>query len=203
MVAPATARLTSPVKPAREGDHFVHLHGVSWADYERILAIRGDRSAPRIAYLEGELELMSPGWDHEGIKKCIARLVEAWADERDVDLFGVGSWTVKKKPKRRGAEPDECYTLGARKDRPDLAIEVVWSSGGIDKLEIYRGLGVPEVWIWADDRLVVYLLRRGRYAVVTKSLLLPELDLLQLVRFVDPERQPQSVRAYRRALRGG
>jgi hypothetical protein len=28
---------------------------------------------------------------------------------------------------------------------PDIAIEVVWTSGGIDKLEVYRGLDVPEV----------------------------------------------------------
>ena len=30
-------------------DHFVHLRGATWADYERVLAIRGDHWAPRIA----------------------------------------------------------------------------------------------------------------------------------------------------------
>ena len=41
-------------------DHIIQLHGVTWADYERLLAIRGDHSAPRIAYLHGTVEIMSP-----------------------------------------------------------------------------------------------------------------------------------------------
>lgn len=38
----------------------VLLSHVSWDDYERLLAMRGDHSAPRIAYLEGEVEIVSP-----------------------------------------------------------------------------------------------------------------------------------------------
>ena len=41
------------------GDHFVHLNGVTWADYERLLELRGDKSVPRLAYLDGLLELMT------------------------------------------------------------------------------------------------------------------------------------------------
>ena len=54
----------------------------------------------------------------------------------------VGSWTIRSRPKERGLEPDECYILGdpgARK-RPDLAIEVEWTRGLVDKVEVYRGL---------------------------------------------------------------
>ena len=51
-----------------EGDHIVVLHDVTWEDYERVLEIRGEHSAPRLSYLEGELEIMSPGQDHEFIK---------------------------------------------------------------------------------------------------------------------------------------
>jgi hypothetical protein len=39
------------------------------------------------------------------------------------------------------------YHEGER-DRPDIAIEVIWTSGGIDKLEVYRKLGVREVWYY-------------------------------------------------------
>jgi hypothetical protein len=51
---------------------------------------------------------------------------------------------LEDKQVERGVEPDECYVLGdvAEPARPDLAIEVVWSSGGINELEIYRKLGV-------------------------------------------------------------
>lgn len=46
-------------------DHFVHLYGVTWADYIRILEIRGDQSAPPITYVEGTLEIMSPSRTHD------------------------------------------------------------------------------------------------------------------------------------------
>ena len=80
----------------------------------------------------------------------LGRLVEAWCLERGVDITPYGSWTHESKEGARGAEPDECYVLG---DDPaplrcDLAIEVVWSHGGIDKLQIYQKLGVREVWVW-------------------------------------------------------
>jgi Uma2 family endonuclease len=68
-------------------DHFVHLHGVTWADYERILEIRGDKSAPRITYLEGTLEIMSPSLPHDSIKSTIGCLVEVWCLEHDVELL--------------------------------------------------------------------------------------------------------------------
>ena len=58
-------------------DKIVVLHNATWADYQRHLEMRGDHSAPRIAYLEGELEIMSPSRSHEAIKSLIGRLVEA------------------------------------------------------------------------------------------------------------------------------
>jgi hypothetical protein len=39
---------------------------------------------------------------------------------------------------------------------PDVAIEVIWTRGGLDKLDVYRGLGVPEVWTWQEGRLRFY-----------------------------------------------
>lgn len=70
-------------------DHVVFLDRVSWSDYERLLAMRGDRSAPRIIYLEGTIEIMSPSRSHEGIKSLIARLVEAYCDEADIPFLSV------------------------------------------------------------------------------------------------------------------
>ena len=156
--------------PALSIDQRVVLHGVSWEDYEAVLAIRGESSGVRIAYREGELELMSPSLDHERLKTLIARLVEAYAEERDVELNGYGSWTVKHAEVRRGGEADECYVIGEPDvSRPDFAIEVVWTHGGLDKLDIYRGLGVPEVWMWIDDRITVHGLGRDGYEPVPGS----------------------------------
>jgi hypothetical protein len=69
----------------------------TWKHYELKLAMRGEKSVPRLAYLEAALGLMSP-----------SRITSACA---------------------AGGEPDDCYIVGAdqSKDRPDLAIEVVWT----------------------------------------------------------------------------
>lgn len=49
--------------------------GVPWSHYEAQLALRGDASVPRMAYLEGALELTSPSKEHERVKSCIGLLV--------------------------------------------------------------------------------------------------------------------------------
>jgi Uma2 family endonuclease len=184
-------------------DHFVHLGGVTWADYERLLEIRGDSSAPRITYLEGTLEIMSPSAPHESIKSTIGRLVEAWCLERDIEFTSYGSWTLKSSRKKRGAEPDECYVFGEvpKKKRPDLAIEVIWTYGGIDKLDVYRKLGVPEVWYWDDGRIAVYRLRGERYAAFARSVVLRGIDLEQLATFLDRPTTSRAIRDYKNALR--
>src|SRR5205085_1942468 len=124
-------------------DSIVVFHDVSWEDYERMLVIRGDHSAPRISYLEGELEILSPSKDHEMIKSYIGCLVEEWCIERNLEITPFGSWTVTREEDRCGAEADECYIFGReRRDRPHLAIVVEWTRGGIDKLAVYEKLGV-------------------------------------------------------------
>jgi len=186
----------------RHEDHFVHLDGVTWADYERLLEIRGDRSAPRITYLDGTLEIMSPSAPHESIKSTIGRLVEVWCLEHDVEFTAYGSWTLKNRRQKRGAEPDECYVFGAvpHKKRPDLAIEVIWTFGGIDKLAVYRKLAVSEVWYWDAGRIAVYRLRGERYASVAQSVALRGIDLEQLAGFLDRPTTSRAIRDYRSAL---
>ena len=182
-------------------DHFVRLYEVTWADYQRLLEIRGDRSAPRMTYLEGMLEIMSPLRSHESIKSVIGRLVEVWCDEHDIEFSTYGSWTLQDQKTERGAEPDECYVFGnvAEPERPDLAIEVVWTRGGIDKLEVYRKLGVREVWYWRRGRLTPHVLVGEHYREVEA---LPGIDLALLASFVDRPTTSQAIRDYRAAIRG-
>src|SRR5258708_637921 len=103
-------------------DHVVRLHDATWEDYQRLLAIRGDHSAPRIAFLEGEIEIMSASRNHESIKSRIGCLVEVWCLENGIEFSTYGSWTLENQPAQRGAEPDECYVFGkvAAPERPDL-----------------------------------------------------------------------------------
>jgi Uma2 family endonuclease len=183
-------------------DHFVHLRA-TWADYERVQRMRGDGSVPRLAFDKGVLELMSPSTEHEELKSWIARLVEAWCFERDVDFSPVGSWTLKKKEKESGVEPDECYIFGPnrKKPRPDLAIEVIWTSGGIDKRDLYHRFRVREIWFWRRGQISVHAYRARGYEEVTKSEVLPGIDLPHLLSFLDRPTTSQAVRAYRAALK--
>ena len=181
-------------------DQRVFLHNVSWQHYERLLELRGEDSRPRMTYLEGELELMSPSQDHEVIKTMIARLLEAYALVKGIELNGYGSMTMKNRPRARGAEPDECYAVGGAKTRPDIAIEVIWTHGGLDKLDVYRGLKVREVWLHRAGKLDVYALRKNAYIRIPKSEILPKLDLAQLVRYASASNQTDAVRRYMRAL---
>jgi Uma2 family endonuclease len=184
-------------------DHFVRFRGVTWADYQRFLELRGERSAPRITFLEGTLEIMSPSRSHGTIKSIIGRLVEVYCLERGVDFSTYGSWTLESEESERGAEPDECYVFGEVRDpeRPDLAIEVVWTSGGLDKLEVYRKLGVREVWYWRKGRILLHALRGERYEPITSSEVLPGIDPAELASFVDRPTTSQAIRDYREALR--
>jgi Uma2 family endonuclease len=131
-------------------------------------------------------------------------LLVIFAEERDLDLNGFGSWTIKQKREERGVEPDECYVLGpmGRKKRPDIAIEVIWTHGGIDELEVYRGLGVPEVWLWKDGRLTLHSLRRDVYEPIARSEIIPGLDLDLLLGHIDLDHQTRAGKRYRAALRG-
>ena len=106
--------------------------------------------------MEGQLEIRSP-----------SQLV----------FEGYKSMTLRSAPKLRGIEPDECYAVGAAKESPDLALEVIWTHGGIDKLDVYRGLGVREVWIWKAEELKAYELRGGAYVEIAQSAVIAGLAL--------------------------
>jgi Uma2 family endonuclease len=183
-------------------DRIVLLRGATWADYQRHLEMRGDSSAPRLAYLEGVLEIMSPSLSHEALKSLIGRLVEVWCLERGVEFKTCGSWTLEAKTESRGVEPDECYMFGNARDaeRPDLAIEVVWTSGGLNKLDIYRRLSVREVWFWRRGRLTVHVLRGDSYVEAPGSEVLAGIDLGQLTSFLDRPTTSQAIREYRASL---
>jgi len=198
MVAPALAEYDG----SSQHDHIVCLHDVTWADYERLLEIRGDRSAPRYTYLEGELEIMSPSKSHESIKSKIGCLVEVWCLEKGVEFSTFGSWTLKDEAAQHGVEPDECYVFGEAGEQttPHLAIEVVWTSGGVNKLRVYEQLGVAELWFWARGRIQIYELRGNSYVAVDQSRVLPGIDLRELERFIETPTTSRAIREYRDTL---
>lgn len=196
---------------AEPDEHRVVLHDVSWEQYLRLSEMFDDRPALRLTYLEGALEIMTTGGTHEELKKRIARLIETWSEVRGVDLRGFGSTTFRKAAKARGLEPDECYCVGERPridepqliDRPDIAIEVVISSPLVDKLRVYAGLGVPEVWTFRNGAFRVHVLEEERYRETDRSELLPDLDLALVAELTAEPKQIDAVRALRARLAEG
>ncbi|NMF85951.1 Uma2 family endonuclease [Nodosilinea sp. P-1105] len=185
-------------------DQRLVLEGVTWQQYDALVTLFTNQfPALRMTYLEGTLELMTTSPEHERLKKIIARLIEAFAEELDLDLNGYGSATFRKEAAARGLEPDECYCLGELHDVPDIALEIVLTSGGIDKLKVYQGLGVKEVWFWENQQLNIYsLVNEGQgYEAQQTSQLLPRLEVTLLAGFVGNPNQTQAVKAYRRALK--
>ena len=186
------------LEPAKE--QRLLLHEVSWEEYERLSDSFVD-SFPRMAYLEGTLEiLMATSPEHERLKTIIARLIEIFALEKRLELNGYGSATFRRRAAKRGAEPDECYCLGPLQEVPDIVIEVVLTSGGIDKLEVYRGLQVPEVWFFQNDRFALYRLREEKYEAIARSTFLPDLDFSSLEKFVGYANQTEAIAAFRDSL---
>jgi Uma2 family endonuclease len=197
----STAPILAPTDRAYDPDQRVILGDIDWWQFEAFLAIRGDRAGVRVTYLEGELEIMRPSRTHERLTKLLSRLLEAYADETGLVFEGYGSLTMRNAPKQRGIEPDECYAVGAAKESPDLAVEVIWTSGGLDKLDVYRGFGVREVWIWKKNDLKAYELRGGAYVETSDSVVIPGLAPSLIAEFLDCETQTEAVRKLRAALR--
>lgn len=188
----------APVAPSLSEPHpRVVLEDVSWGLYERMLKEVGERPI-RLTYDDGRLEIMTLSFEHESVKKIIARLLEAYADATRVSIEGGGSTTFKRKKLRIGLEPDECYyvahaaaVIGKKRlnlavdPPPDLAIEIDISPPDVARQPIYAALGVPEVWRF-DEGGVTPLRRTvaGEYEPVDRSLSFPDLPMDQFNQFV-------------------
>ena len=190
------------IQPLNTEEQRLVLPSVTWEQYESLLTVFEDRPGLRLIYQEGTLEIFMPSSEHEQIKKIVARLLERYAEEIDIALHGCGSTTFRQAATAQGLEPDESYCIGTLKELPDLAIEINLTSGGIDKLAIYRGLGIPEVLVWQNHRLTLYDLRAEIDREVASSQFFPDLDLQLLARYIQPQNQPQAIKDFLAAIRG-
>lgn len=169
---------------------------VSWETYERLLDERGESRVPRFTYDRGVLEIVSPSPEHERIAYVLALLVEVLAEEFDIELDGLGSTTFRREDLERGFEPDQCfYVQNAERIRgkneldlsvdppPDLIVEVDITNPSLDRFPIYASFGVPEVWRYDAQRVVILQLVGGEYVERLQSLALPPLTSDALTRF--------------------
>ncbi|MEZ2233344.1 Uma2 family endonuclease [Microcoleus sp.] len=178
-----TAQLLEEIGTLGE-QRFVLPGYYSWEQFEALESLMADSSGLRITYLDGWIEFMTLGEAHETISCILNFLLQLYFCEMGIEYIPVGSATRRNRAKDVSFEPDESYYIGEKKEHPDLAIEVTITSGSTNKLAKYLRLRIPEVWFWENNRLDVYGLREDNYEQVSRSELLPELDLELLVRCV-------------------
>ncbi len=172
----------------------------TWREFEALETLLAQSPGLRITYLDRSIEIMTLGEPHELIKKSLAILLEAYFTVMEIEYIPVGSATRRGEEKGTSFEPDESYYLYVKKEQPDLAIEVILTSGNLRKLEKYRRFQIPEVWLWEDNRLQVYYLGAEGYNLVEHSQLLPKLDLDLLVRCVQIPSRLEAMKAFMKAV---
>ena len=154
------------------------VHDGTWEQFKFIQKGFDGSPGVRLFYYDGIIEILMPGREHEIFASIIGYLITTFLTEKGIFFQPTRSMTQEKEGVA-SAQADESYCIGSVKPIPDLSIEVVFSSGGISKLERYQALGVPEVWFWEDGLLKLYHLTDGSYFPIERSLLpgLSELDL--------------------------
>jgi Uma2 family endonuclease len=170
---------------SRSLDHHIVHSGRSWEQFKLIQ--KGFEQSPgvRLFYHNGTIEILMPGREHELFGRVIGYLVVTFLIKKGIFFQPTGAMTQEKEGEV-SAQADESYCLGSVKPIPDLAIEVIFTSGSIDKLARYRALGVSEVWFWQDGLLALYHLRSDGYEAIDRSELegLQDLDIELLKRCI-------------------
>jgi Uma2 family endonuclease len=174
------------------------LHNVSWDEYEELLTELGPGYAVRIAYTEGELELMAPLYRHERPKDLVLLMVSVLTQELGWEMESAGSTTLKRKDMKRGAEPDTCFyiqnaaqiigrdSIDLRFDPPpDIVFEVDVTSKSKSKQTTYAKFGVPELWRYDSSGFHLFSLSGGRYVERDASVTFPFVRGRDLEEFIE------------------
>ena len=179
-----TDQLALPIDSDRvlQYDQILIVAGMTWADYQKFDSI--EYPGYRVFYLNGVITIVSPSLNHETMAEVINYLVIAYCRKYNLLYFPMRSTTLKNPP-LAGKEPDVSFAFDTKKSLPDLAIEVVYSSGGIADLEKYKYLGVKEVWFWQNNRIKFYKLVDSDYVEIEISDCLAQLSSNFLIKFIN------------------
>lgn len=178
----------------------IGLKGVSWERFNKIQSDFDDIPSCKLTYTRGLLEIMAPISDeHEYIKSNVGELLGTYMREKRIRFYKRGGFTLAKEGFSSG-EPDESYCIGSNKEVPDIVIEVIITSGTLNKLEVYKPLNIPEVWFWKKQQLQIFHLTNGEYQQVTRSQFFPDLDLELLERYIEYPDQYDAVMEFQQVI---
>lgn len=183
-------------------EKLVTLPNVSWEQFKGIEAQLRDNRSVRLSYLSGILEIMSPvGPRHERVKSTLGLLLEAYMRGMGIRFYVTGGFTLEE-PGYASGTPDESYCIGTDKETPDIVIEIIITSGTINRKELYKPKKVPEVWFWKSDTITIFRLNAaGEYVSVNRSSFFPDLDPTLLLQYIAMSDQYDAVLEFERFLR--
>lgn len=171
----------------------VILRHQTWLDYEELLNSRPDQAAIRVSFdaKTQEIRIMSPLAGHGKKSDTLSDLVKSLLRHQKQDWESFHAITLKRF-QQKGLEPDVCFYTQNReailgKERidlaidpsPDLAIEIDITS--ITHPEDYQEINVPELWIYREKTLYIYLFDGQQYQEVFASPTFPNIPVKQLI----------------------
>ncbi|MFN9176123.1 MAG: Uma2 family endonuclease [Synechocystis sp.] len=171
----------------------VILRHQTWADFETLLALKQEKTFPKLYFKAqtGEIHLMSPLPSHGKRINILGDLVKAILLVQNKDWQAYDPITLKQF-KQAGVEPDTCFYIDNRQailgkeqfdlsvdPPPDLAIEVDMRS--LTLLDAYVPIAVPKLWFYRTGELEIYQLQGESYQYKSQSSLFPEWDVVNLL----------------------
>jgi Uma2 family endonuclease len=168
----------------------VTIQDVTWEEFESILLELGEKRSLRVAYCKCTLEIMVPLPEHEKPKDLISDIVKILLKKTGRKYEPFGSTTFKRL-NVAGVEPDACFyienyqrmitrrRLEPDDPPPDLAIEMDVTSK--TTLNAYQAIAVPQLWIYDNGKLSIYLFRDGNYIKSDISPTFPNIPLTQII----------------------
>ncbi|GAA6624262.1 Uma2 family endonuclease [Scytonema sp. NUACC26] len=183
-------------------EKLVTLTDVTWEQFKGIEAQLIDNRSVRLSYLSGILEIMSPiGEEHESVKSSFSLLLDAYLKAKGIRFYKRGGYTLQA-PGYASGTPDESYSIGTKKAVPDIVIEIIVTSGTINRRELYKPKQVPEVWFWKSDTMrIFHLNQQGEYEEVSRSSFFPNLDPNILLQYIAMPDQYDAVQEFEQFLR--
>jgi Uma2 family endonuclease len=173
---------------------------LTWREFKAVEQLI-DRPGIRLSFLDGVLEIQTmPGRMHETAKGRMGALLELYMMTAGIDFTPTESLTLESESGRVKREADKSYELNASSNQPDLAIEIVVTSGGIDKLLAYQRLQIPEVWFWEKGKLSLYALRSDCYQSIRQSEHLPALDIALLEQRMNIQNHVEALKSFQTGL---
>ncbi|WP_242051281.1 Uma2 family endonuclease [Nostoc spongiaeforme] len=194
--------MSIPLVDQPKKEQLVTLKDVSWEQFKGIETQLKDNHHVRLSYLSGILEIMSPvGEEHEFVKSTLSLLLEAYMREKNIRFYKRGGYTLEE-PGYASGTPDESYSIGVKREVPDIVIEVVVTSGSINRKDLYKPKNIPEVWFWKSHQIQIFsLTESGEYVEVNRSRFFPDLDPVILLRYIASSDQYDAVQEFIQAIR--